>query len=140
MTGRDPKTGRFPKGSGIPANGPGWGGAAKGEGTKERFSDENQPAGEVKSAGHNAAREVRELIAAKRVALAEKLLTLAENGETQAIQLQATNAALDRLMGRPAQSVDVTSGGEKLPGYVMTAPAEIEDADAWATQHKPKAP
>lgn len=43
--------------------------------------------------------------------------------------------AADRLDGAPVQ--DVTSKGERL-GYVIAAPAESEDADAWARQHQPK--
>ena len=123
--------------SGIPAGGEGQGPK---KGAKPAFSDTHQPSGEEKSAGKAVAAEIRERIAAKRHELVDRLLTLSEHAENEQVRLAATNAALDRLVGKPAQSVDLTSGGDKLPGYVMTAPAEIEDAQAWATRHKPKAP
>lgn len=96
--------------SGIPARGPGIGGPSSGK-AAQAFTDTNQPSGEEKSAGHAVAREVRELIAEKRHALVDKLLALSERGETHSVQLQATNAALDRLMGKPAQAVTGEDGG-----------------------------
>jgi hypothetical protein len=61
---------------------------------------------------------------------------LAFNAEAEAVQLSATNSALDRLMGKPQQSVDMTTNGETL-GYVIAAPPEVPEADEWATQQKP---
>lgn len=54
-----------------------------------------------------------------------------------AARVSASTALLDRAWGRPQQAVDMTTKGEKLTGYVLSAPPEIEDADDWATQHKP---
>lgn len=141
MATRDPKTGRFPKGSGIPANGPGWGGAAKGAGTKARFSADSQPPPELKSAGHAEGKALREMLAPHKATLVDVWVQIATDPmQPAAARVAAANAIADRLEGKPAQSVDLTSKGDKIPGYVMTAPAEIEDAEAWATQHKPKAP
>lgn len=124
--------------SGIPAGGPGWGGPANGGGTRPDYSADNQPTPDAKVAGKDVAREVRERIAARRLDLVDRLLALSELGETDAIRLQATNSALDRLMGKPQASVDVTTNGEALSGYVISAPSEIEDASEWASQHKPR--
>lgn len=121
--------------SGIPAGGKGWGGAASGKAAKA-FDAEHQPPGEVKAAGMQAAAEIKARLAEKREALVAKLLHLAEHAENEAVQLQATNAALDRLMGKPAASVDVTSKGERT-GYVVAAPFEAETAEEWTAQHKP---
>lgn len=122
-----------------PPRGLGWGGEARGLPTMLQALQAGtlpRPTNEAVSAGHAAAREVREIIGAKRRELAKKLLHLAERGETEEMQLKATNAALDRLLGKPAQAVDVTSDGQAL-GYVVRAPEPIVDADEWTETHKP---
>ena len=106
--------------SGIPAGGEGQG---TGKGDAKPFSDTHQPSGEEKSAGHAVAREIRERIAAKRHELVDRLLTLSEHGETDAIKLQATNAALDRLVGKPAQAI---GGSDDLGPVKMVVTWEDE--------------
>lgn len=122
--------------SGIPARGEGWGGGKSGK-PAEEFTAENQPPAEVKVAGMQVADEIRAMIAEKKHKLAQKLLDLSEGAESEAVQLQATIAALDRVMGKPAASVDVTSKGERT-GYVIAVPVEAETAEEWAIQHKPR--
>jgi hypothetical protein len=120
MTARDPKTGRFPKGSGIPANGPGWGGAAKGEGTKERFSDENQPPGEVKSAGHAEGKALREMLAPHKAELVNTWLAILKDPtQPAAARVAAANAIADRLEGKPSQGI----GGADDLGPIKTVVA-----------------
>lgn len=76
--------------------------------------------------------------------MADDLLEIADqDGDVQRDRLRADTRKwlLSKILPRVfGDKLDLTSKGERLPGYVMTAPAEIEDADAWATQHKPKAP
>jgi hypothetical protein len=70
------------------------------------------------AAGRDVAREVRERIAAKRFALADKLLHLSEYAEAEAVQLAATNAALDRIMGKPAQAIGGDPNGVPIKTVV----------------------
>lgn len=88
--------------SGIPAGGEGQG---TGKGDKQPFSDTHQPTIEEKLAGKEVAAEVRARIAAKRHELVDRLLTLSESAENETVRLAATNAALDRLVGKPAQAI-----------------------------------
>ena len=48
----------------------------------------------------------------------------------------AAEKLMNRIDGMPKQQTDITSGGERI-GYVIEAPAEAPDADAWAAQHRP---
>lgn len=83
-----------------PPRGEGWGGAATG-GTWQDVTSANQPTPDAKSTGHAVAAAVRAQIAEKRMELVQKLLDLSASAENEAVQLSATNAALDRLMGKP---------------------------------------
>ena len=115
-----------------PGKGEGWGGPAKGKGHRFVKGDTlaGRPTKDV-SAIKAATREER------LTALKEHILELALTAERQETQLTAAVAYLDREEGKPVQRQDVTSKGERV-GYVITAPAEAEDADDWARQHQPK--
>ena len=54
----------------------------------------------------------------------KKAAQRAESGDISALRFLA-----DYLLGRPQQFVDVTSGGEKLPGVIVYLP-EIDDLEA----------
>lgn len=99
------------------------------------FSREHQPSPAAKSAGHEVAAEIRARIAAHKEAILQAQLDRALSAEHPQGH-QAAKDLLDRIMP-PETKTDVTSGGERL-GYVIAAPAEAEDADAWARQHQPK--
>lgn len=121
--------------SGIPARGEGYGGPAS-HAPRASFSAENQPAPEAKAAGHDVAREVRDRIAARRFEITDRLIHNAINGTEQGSN-QAGQFLINKLVP-PSAAVDVTSAGKALGGYVISAPAEIEDAGEWAKQHKPR--
>ena len=124
--------------SGIPARGAGYGGPAKPK-PRKAFTAEEQPTPEAKAAGHAAAKTARELAIEHREA-AIAVLARVMNDPTAPPQTQAdaANKMLNRSDGTPSASVDVTTKGEALAGYVIAAPTEIEDADEWASQHKPR--
>lgn len=103
--------------SGIPAQGEGLHGPASGK-PPAPFSAEHQPSPEAKSAGHDVAAEIRERIAAHKTALADKLVHLALRGEAEAVQLAATNSALDRLMGKAAIAIGGDPNGVPLKTVV----------------------
>lgn len=119
--------------SGIPARGAGYGGPAS-NAPRTPFTPDNQPSPEEKVAGHDVAREVRDRIAARRFEITDRLIENAISG-TEAGSNAAGQYLLNRLGGTPVASVDLTSGGKAL-GYVIPAPAEIEDAEAWAKLYK----
>ncbi len=106
--------------SGIPAGGQGQGAA---KGANPAFSDTHQPSGEEKSAGKAVAAEIRERIAEKRHALVDRLLALSEHAENETVRLNATNAALDRLIGKPAQAI---GGSDELGPVKMVVTWEDE--------------
>ena len=88
-------------------NGAGWGGPAKGEG----IAGEPVPfdAGNQAAVGHGGYDLTRQQ---KREALHRKLYDLAMGAETEAVQLAATNACLDRLEGKPiALNVNLDADG-----------------------------
>lgn len=121
--------------SGIPARGEGWGGDAGG--LKPEFSAEYQPAGEAKSAGKEAAKTARDVAKTHAVAMAELLAAIAKDPTAPpGTRVDAANKLIERAEGKAAQSVDMTSRGERV-GYVIPVPPEIEDAAEWATRHKP---
>jgi hypothetical protein len=109
MTERDPATGRFPKGSGVPA-----GGAGNGP-PKERaaFTPDAQPPALHKVVGKEVAQEVRARIAARKHEIVDRLIDNALHGET-AQSNQAGIYLINQVAGTPAQSVDVTSDGGPL--------------------------
>lgn len=125
--------------SGIPARGPGWGGEAKGYRDAPAFTVDQQPAAEAKVKGRRMAETAREVAKENAVATMRKILAMQDDPTApHQTRLDAMKTVVNRAEGMPGQSVDMTSKGERLPGYVMTAPAEIEDAAEWAARHKPK--
>lgn len=54
----------------------------------------------------------------------KKVAANAERGDVRALRFLA-----DYLLGRPQQFIDLTSGGEKLPGVTVYLP-EIDDLEA----------
>jgi len=107
----------FSKGGALykPPSGAGWGGEAKGAGTP--FNAEHQPPAEAKKAGWEARAAMRARMEEKRLAMAEKLIALAETAESETVQLQAVNAFFDRLDGKPVQAVSGPDG-EALPAAI----------------------
>lgn len=94
--------------------GEGWGGSPQGDGSKGapgvgRLSKELQ-------ALHDGAKEVR------LSALKANLLHLAFHAEREETQLSATNAALDREMGKPVSRNEMTGadGAALHPGIQVT--------------------
>ena len=120
-------------GHGGAATGPGYG---PGAGPAKAFTAEQQPTGEAKSAGKEVAAEIKAQIAARKEEILEAQFTRA----LDPLHPQGHAAAKDLLdrIAPPESRTDVTTNGERL-GYVIMAPAEAEDADAWAKQHQPQA-
>jgi hypothetical protein len=119
--------------SGAPAQGPGYG---PGAGPAKAFTSEQQPTGEAKSAGKEVAAEIKAQIAARK----EEILAAQFTRALDTAHPQGHAAAKDLLdrIAPPESKTDVTTNGERL-GYVIMAPAEAEDAEAWAKQHQPQA-
>ena len=120
-------------GHGGAATGPGYG---PGAGPAKAFTAEQQPTGEAKSAGKEVAAEIKAQIAARKEEILEAQFTRA----LDPLHPQGHAAAKDLLdrIAPPESKTDVTTNGERL-GYVIMAPAEAEDAEAWARQHQPQA-
>ena len=118
-------------GHGGPASGAGYG---PGAGPAKAFTADNQPAPEAKSAGKEVAAEIKAQIAARK----EEILAAQFTRALDPAHPQGHAAAKDLLdrIAPPESKTDVTTNGERL-GYVIMAPAEAEDADAWAKQHQP---
>lgn len=114
------------------AGGAGWGGPAKGA---RRFTSETAAAAGAVSPGQGQ-RTVADLMAAAgaRELAAQRWLEIL-NDPAHPKHAEMVAKAADRMDGAPKQ--DITSAGERI-GYVITAPAEAEDADAWARQHQPR--
>ena len=119
--------------SGTPAQGAGYG---PGAGPAKAFTADYQPPGEAKSAGKEVAAEIKAQIAARK----ESILEAQFKRALDPLHPQGHAAAKDLLdrIAPPESKTDVTSNGERL-GYVIMAPAEAEDAEAWARQHQPQA-
>jgi hypothetical protein len=119
--------------SGTPAQGAGYG---PGAGPAKAFTSEQQPTGEAKSAGKEVAAEIKAQIAARK----EEILAAQFTRALDTAHPQGHAAAKDLLdrIAPPESRTDVTTNGERL-GYVIMAPAEAEDAEAWAKQHQPQA-
>jgi hypothetical protein len=120
-------------GHGGPASGAGYG---PGAGPAKAFTADNQPAPEAKSAGKEVAAEIKAQIAARK----EEILAAQFTRALDPLHPQGHAAAKDLLdrIAPPESKTDVTTNGERL-GYVIMAPAEAEDAEAWAKQHQPQA-
>ena len=120
-------------GHGGAASGPGYGPSA---GPAKAFTADNQPTGEAKSAGKEVAAEIKAQIAARK----EEILAAQFTRALDPLHPQGHAAAKDLLdrIAPPESKTDVTTNGERL-GYVIMAPAEAEDAEAWAKQHQPQA-
>lgn len=136
-TPRNPGSGKRPvntPASRIPAGGEGWGGPAKGASVSRL-----REAGDPESDAVRALSRDPEHLAFKEALQANMLavqIEIARAGEAEANRLNAADKVLDRLGGKPKQQTDITSAGERI-GYVIEAPAEAPDADAWAAQHRP---
>lgn len=121
-------------GHGGPAKGRGWGGDPKGASAAQKLA----PAGDDYSDQIRAlSRDPKH--AEAKAPLRELALTAWVEVIKDAAHPQRVVAAeklMDRLDGKPTQPTDLTSKGERM-GYVITAPPESEDADAWAQQHRP---
>jgi hypothetical protein len=119
-------------GHGGPASGAGYG---PGAGPAKAFTADNQPAPEAKSAGKEVAAEIKAQIAARK----EEILAAQFTRALDPLHPQGHAAAKDLLdrIAPPESKTDVTTNGERL-GYVIMAPAEAEDAEAWAKQHQPQ--
>lgn len=108
--------------------GDGWGGPAKGPG------NHGPSAGYIKP-------ELLEAIQADKARrleiLKDHILSLALTAERQETQLQAAIAYCNREEGTPVARQDVTTQGQRI-GYVIPAPPEAENAEAWTEQYKPR--
>ena len=93
-----------------PAKGSGWGGAPTGGSTRDAFTSENQPLPEDKLAGRITKAEMHARLAEKRMALVERLLDIAENSPSEAVQLNAINSIFDRLDGKATQAIGGANG------------------------------
>jgi hypothetical protein len=125
------KTTRVGNGAGKgPGYGPGAGPSAP------PFTADNQPTGEAKSAGKEVAAAIRAKIAEHKDAILDAQLARAKNAAHPSGHAAAVDL-LNRIMP-PESKTDVTTNGERL-GYVIMAPAEAKDAEAWAKQHQPQA-
>lgn len=111
-------------------NGAGWGGPAKGEG-KPVSEWAGRPAGVKDGAGKRSVADLMAELGARELAARRWLEILNDPAHPKHADMVAK--AADRLDGAPKVTAEVTQHG-----YVITAPAEAEDADAWARQHQPK--
>ncbi|MDE2469814.1 MAG: hypothetical protein KGL35_14010 [Bradyrhizobium sp.] len=104
-----------PGGEGM---GPGWGGPAKGKG-KPKFSAENQPAPELKSAGHAAQRTAREVAIAHAEAAAQVWIDVMNDpAQPAAARVAAASKIVEHAEGTPvARSIVATTDN----------PADIDD-------------
>jgi hypothetical protein len=98
--------------SGIPVGGDGWGGPARG--SAAHFSADNQPNGDMKSAGKASKVAMVAYLVAKQMRAAEKIVALIDDPEAAPqVQLAASIALLNRLHGTPAASLALTGGDEQ---------------------------
>ena len=100
---RDPKTGRFPKGSGLPATGAGWGGPANGR-FAPPIGSGYQPPGAAIGAGIKAARTAAEAARPHAVRMVEVWRQIAED-ETQPApaRVVAADKIVERAEGKPRE-------------------------------------
>lgn len=123
-------TTRRGRGAGIggPANGPGWGGDAKGASTAEQWTPETAPKGA----------KTREAMEAKLARLARHLDNIehiALHGEHEANRLNASKAMVD-ILDPPTKRIAI--GGDESAGPVaikviledLTTDSESEDQEA----------
>ena len=120
-----------------PPRGEGWGGAAS-HGAHVPFDARPQPTPDAKREGHAVAKTAKELAIPLRQEMIDIIARVARSPKTppQTV-IDAANKLLNRSDGTPSATVDVTSNGQSL-GYVIAAPAEVPEAEEWATQHKPR--
>lgn len=63
----------------------------------------------------------------------------AEHVQRSRLRADARKWLLSKILPRVfGDKLDMTSGGEKLQGYVIPAPAEAPDAETWTQKHKPR--
>ena len=90
------------------------------------------PSGRPKVIGH-----VQELARAQTDAAIRTLTEIhGDPSQPAPARVAAAQALLDRAWGKPSQSVDMTSKGERM-GYVIPAPPEAASTEEWTEQHKP---
>lgn len=106
MPERDPKTGRFPPRASAPKGGRGYGGAAKGEGSKAGITPEVRA---LRWDEGNLAQ--KEEIAAQ---MRHVLYDVALNGDADASRINAADKLLDRIEGKAVQKSQI-SGGDGGP-------------------------
>ena len=116
--------GTRPKGSGIPAKGKGWGGAAKG-GSASRIKP-GDPDG-IAAMGNDPAMRARNAERAEQ--MRGVLYGIALDGENEHARIAAATAFLNRVEGMPKQATDVTSGGEKVATFTIVTGVPRADAD-----------
>lgn len=126
---RDPKTGRFPPRN-APATGQGWGGPAKGQGLKE--PGPGRPPG-VKNGEGKAAQAKAALEDAAPLAVQTVIELAQDKADPRA--LQAALAVLNRVGLHEKAGIEHSGA---VTGFVIAAPAEAEDAAAWAKAHSPQ--
>ncbi len=114
MAGRDPKTGKLPKGNGA-GKGDGWGGPAKGaSASRIRPGD---PEG-IQAMGNDP--DVKAKAEQRGELVREHLFNLALGAARQETQVAAAVAYLDRTEGKPVQrNVNLNTGD----------PSQLSDAD-----------
>jgi hypothetical protein len=102
------------KGSGFgPAKGAGWGGPAKGAGT--RFvKGEVHP---LQGKGRTAAVLADKAVVSEQ--MRQVLYGIALDGENDHARIAAADKLLDRLEGKPIARSDLTSGGEKMATFTI---------------------
>lgn len=126
---RDPKTGRFPPRN-APATGQGWGGPAKGQG--QQGAGPGRPPG-VKNGEGKAAQAKAALEDAAPLAVQTVIELAQDKADPRA--LQAALAVLNRVGLHEKAGIEHSGA---VTGFVIAAPAEAEDAAAWAKAHSPQ--
>lgn len=114
-------------------NGAGWGGPKKGAG--HRYTEGDPTAGRPQGVKNGEGKlTVADLMigAGARELAAQRWLEIL-NDPAHPKHADMVAKAADRMDGAPKVTAEVTQNG-----YVIAAPAEAEDAEAWARQHQPK--
>lgn len=107
------------------SQGKGYGGPAKG--TRPAFTADNQPPAVLKSVGHDVAREMREMIAARRKELIAAQFDRALNPDHPQGHAAAKDL-MDRIMP-PKQEISGPEGGAMRIERVIVDPVTDRDAE-----------
>lgn len=118
-----------------PPGGKGWGGPAKGASTSRLAPAGDEYSDHIRALSRDPAHA--EAKAPLRELAMRTWVEVCQASESDAARVTAAEKLMDRLDGKARQHTDLTTKGERL-GYVITAPAEAEDAEAWARQHQPR--